>query len=109
MTALLAEITVTVKTSLLWSSRELVFQQIRDQDYALGCLLGLEPHSVRLWVVPKEDLWSMSGPQHAGRRGTDTHWLRFPASAPPPALSSFGGGLSAARTLLEEAADGGTI
>lgn len=92
-----------VKLSLLWGGGEFVFQQIRDQDYVVACLLGLEPQRVHLWAVPKQILWEHSTGQHTGAAALDTKWLRFPAHAPPPWLADYGGTLAKAKAALEEA------
>jgi hypothetical protein len=94
---------VEVKFSLLWGGGEFVFQQIRDQDYDVACLLGLEPQRVHLWAVPKTALWERATGQHTGAAAQDTKWLRFRAAAPPDWLSEFGGELPAARAALEQA------
>lgn len=95
---------VEVKLSLLWASGQFVFQQIRDQDYDVACLLGIESHRVHLWVVPKELLWKKSKWQHTGAGGRDTKWLRFQADNPEPWLASRGDTLGKAkRVLLKEA------
>lgn len=95
---------VEVKFSTLWKGGVFKFQQLRDQEYDLVALLGLEPQRVRLWFVPKRELWKPEMPgQHGGRAGTDTKWLTFLAAAPPPWLEAYGGTLSRARASLEEA------
>lgn len=98
------DLKVEVKLSTLWESGVFKFQQFRDQDYQVGVLLGIEPQRVSLWVVPKEDLWSIRMPfQHGGKEGRDTKWLSFRPEAPPEWLRSYGGTLADARAALEEA------
>lgn len=92
---------IVVKLSMLWSGTSIRFQQLKDQDYEYVCLLGLEPHAVRLWVVPKGEALRKGRPQHAG--GDDTTWIQFKAGSPPSWLSSYGGSLEKARSLLDEA------
>ena len=94
---------VEVKFSLLWGGGEFVFQQIRDQNYQVACLLGLEPQRVRLWAVPKDVLWAHATGQHTGAAAQDTKWLRFTAAKPPEWLREFGGSLTSAREALEKA------
>lgn len=94
---------VEVKFSLLWGGGEFVFQQIRDQDYEIACLLGLEPQRVRLWAVPKDVLWAHATGQHTGAAAQDTKWLRFAATDSPEWLRPFGGSLATARSALEKA------
>ena len=99
----IAGVRVEVKFSTLWGNGGFVFQQIRDQSYEVAALLGIEPQSVRLWVVPKDVLWAEATGQHTGAAATDTKWLRFPASRPPAWLRPYGGTLPEARAALEEA------
>jgi hypothetical protein len=93
---------VEIKFSTLWAGGGFVFQQIRDQTYQVAALLGIEPQAVRLWMVPKGDLWVRAAGQHTGANAQDTKWLRFPAAAPPDWLTRFGGSLAGARRSLEE-------
>jgi len=95
-------IAVEVKLSLLWGGGEFVFQQIRDQDYAVACLLGLQPLRVHLWVVPKDILRSHSTGQHTGAAAQDTKWLRFQANSPPTWLSPYGDTLAKAKAALKQ-------
>ncbi len=96
---------VEIKFSMLWASGEYVFQQIRDQRYDYALLLGLSPFSASCWVVPKAVLLEQSSkpgltPQHGGRAGRDTWWLRFPARSPVEWLAPYGGSLAAAYQRL---------
>jgi hypothetical protein len=94
---------VEVKLSLMWRSGKLVFQQLRDQDYEIACLLGLEPQRVYLWAIPKPIIWERATGQHTGATAQDTRWLRFPAIGPPKWLQPYGGTLAAAKGALEQA------
>jgi hypothetical protein len=94
---------VEVKFSLLWGGGEFVFQQIRDQDYGVACLLGLQPLRVHLWAVPKEVLRDHGTGQHTGAAAQDTKWLRFQASSPPTWLAPYGDTLARAKSALKEA------
>lgn len=85
---------IEIKFSTLWRSGQYVFQQLRDQDYLHVLLLGLSPHEVSIWMPPKMDAFENAIPQHGGKSGTDTRWLRFDASAPPAWLEPFGGSLA---------------
>lgn len=96
-------VAVEVKLSLLWRGGEFAFQQIRDQDYAVACLLGLEAQRVHLWAVPKDVLRDHSTGQHTGAAAQDTKWLRFLANDPPAWLAPYGDSLREARAALEEA------
>ncbi len=95
---------IEVKFSTLWEGGGFTFQQIRDQSYEIGALLGIQPQEVSLWFVPKAILWSDRVPfQHGGRKGRDTKWLSFQADTPPEWLRQYGGTLREARAALEEA------
>jgi len=96
---------VEIKLSTLWAGGGYKFQQIRDQRYEVAFLLALSPFNASGWVVPKPVLMERPfraglSPQHAGRAGTDTAWLAFPATQPPTWLAEFGGPLSAAFALM---------
>lgn len=93
---------VEVKFSLRWAGGEFVFQQIRDQNYEVAALLGIEPQSAYLWFVPKAQLWTCASAQHGGAKGKDTRWLRFRANDPPSWLREWGGSFSDARRALEK-------
>lgn len=97
---------VEVKFSMVWEGGLFVFQQIRDQNYQVVALLGIEPQAVRLWMVPKDELWRRALGQHTGAMAQDTKWLQFAAESPPDWLSGFGGTLAGARLALEEVQDG---
>ena len=74
---------VEVKTSLLWEGGWLSFQQLRDQDYEVACLLGIEPLQIQLWAVPKGVLWAHAIGQHGGLwrgRMRPSGVSRFPSS-----------------------------
>ena len=82
---------VEIKFSTPWNEKEYVFQQIRDQRYDWLFLLGLSPGAVHAWLAPKREGWAHAAPQHGGRRGTDTRWLRIRPDAPPAWLDAYGG------------------
>lgn len=87
-----------IKFSTLWESGAYTFQQIRDQDYQFLICLGISPFTAHCWVVSKELLREHvigHTPQHAGKAGSDTFWLSFPASTPPLWLRPYGGTLAA--------------
>ena len=87
----IGKIAAEVKFSTLWATGDYCFQQIRDQEYSHAVLFGLSPHAEHLWVVPKAVLWAHSTPQHTGKAGTETHWLKFNPSQPPDWLAPYGG------------------
>ena len=95
---------IEVKFSTLWESGAYKFQQIRDQNYEYAIFLGISPFDAHCWLVSKVVLRQhVIGhlPQHAGKAGTDTFWLSFPATNPPGWLSSCGGALTEAFKVLQ--------
>jgi len=95
---------VEIKFSTLWESGVYKFQQVRDQNYAYVICLGLSPFDAHCWVVSKDLLRvHVLGhtPQHAGKAGTDTFWLSFPATNPASWLSPCGGTLAQAFDALK--------
>lgn len=94
---------VEVKMSTRWESGQFVWQQIRDQDYTHIILLGVEPHQVRLWVVPKAIIVAHARPQHTGAQGVDTLWLSIDADHPPEWMTPHGGPLNAVIGPLQHA------
>jgi hypothetical protein len=94
---------VEIKFSTLWENGSYTFQQIRDQNYEYVICLGVSPFDAHCWVVSKAVLrLHVLGhtPQHAGKAGTDTFWLSFPAVSPPIWLSPHGGSLAQALRAL---------
>ncbi len=91
-----------IKFSTLWESGIYNFQQIRDQNYEYAICLGISPFGAGCWVLPKAILLEKLPAQHGGVRGSDTRWLQFPASAPPPWLTQYGGTLAQAYEVLKE-------
>jgi len=94
-----------IKFSTLWESGIYNFQQLRDQNYEYAICLGISPFVVGCWVIPKGDLLERLPIQHGGVRGSDTRWLQFPASRPPPWLRHHGGTLAEAYEVLRAIAD----
>ncbi|MCX7897442.1 MAG: hypothetical protein N2441_06175 [Rhodocyclaceae bacterium] len=94
---------VEIKFSTLWESGAYTFQQIRNQNYEFIICLGVSPFLAQCWVIPKIVLHEYvigHTPQHAGREGTDTYWLSFPAESPPAWIAPYGGQLSDAFAIL---------
>lgn len=87
---------VEIKLSTQWDSGEFRFQQIRNQDYKFIILLGVLPHEVKVWILPKKVALRYSTPQHTGKNGAETRWLAFDAENPPKWLSRYGGDVSRA-------------
>jgi hypothetical protein len=90
-----------VKLSLVWDDGRFVFQQIKDQNYDVVALLGLEPKSARLWIVPKAVLWKHADWQHTGKAGHDTKWFHFQTTKPPTWLQEYGGTSAKATKALK--------
>ena len=82
---------IEIKLSTQWDSGEFRFQQIRNQDYRFMILLGILPHEVKVWIIPKKVALKHSTPQHTGKTGAETRWLAFDAENPPRWLSRYGG------------------
>ena len=100
---------VEVKFSTLWESGAYTFQQIRDQNYEYAILLGISPFDAHCWVLSKSVLRQHvigHTPQHAGKTGTDTFWLSFPASNPYEWLRPYGGSLEQAYQVLRKSVTG---
>lgn len=96
---------VEVKFSTLWDNGTFVFQQIRDQDYAIVVCLGVEPFSAYMWAIPKSVLQDQPQgvtPQHGGARGTDTLWLRIDPENLPAWMGEWGGTLGQGSDSLRE-------
>ena len=88
---------VEIKFSTLWESGLYVFQQIRDQDYEYAVCLGVSPFDAHCWAISKDVLRQHvigHTPQHTGKDGKETFWIRFPVGAPPAWLSACGGALA---------------
>lgn len=94
---------IEIKTSMLWEGGEYVFQQFRDQNYEYAFCLGISPYTASAWVIPKSTIFQHAIPQHAGKAGSDTFWLRIEAASPPSWMSSWGGTLGKAIEVLRAA------
>lgn len=93
---------VRLKRATLWATDQYTFQQIRDEDYEYLMCLGLSPFVAHCWVIPKDVAMTRAAPQHGGRRGRDTRWIRpFPATDPPEWLRTYGGTLAEAGVVLQ--------
>lgn len=95
---------IEIKFSTLWGSGVYTFQQLRDQNYEYAFLLGISPFAAHGWFVSKSILRQHvigHTPQHAGRAGSDTFWLTFPATTPPAWLMPFGGTMSQVYEVIQ--------
>jgi len=95
---------IEVKTSSLWSGcRYYGFSQLRDQDYDLLFLLGISPHMLHAWAVPKEVALRHAFRQHNGAAGQEVRWLKYIYPDQPPAwIAPYGGDLNAGLGKLAE-------
>jgi hypothetical protein len=96
---------IEIKFSTLWGSGVYTFQQLRDQNYEYAFLLGISPFAAHGWFVSKSILRQHvigHTPQHAGKAGSDTFWLTFPATAPPTWLIPFGGTMSQVYEVMQQ-------
>ena len=82
---------VEIKLSTLWDTGVYKFQQIRDQEYSHAILLGVSPHRLHVWCVPKHVLMARSSTQHGGKNGSDTAWLTVSPGDVPDWLNQWGG------------------
>jgi hypothetical protein len=94
-------INMEIKFSTLWEGGQYVFQQLRDQDYSSVFCLGISPHDVHAWLIPKAVAWSHAIPQHGGKEGKDTKWLSFQANAVPSWMAPYGGSLAEALQAIK--------
>ncbi|WP_423918371.1 hypothetical protein [Candidatus Poriferisodalis sp.] len=92
-----------IKFSTRWQNGEYRFQQIRDQNYEFLFALGLSPHGIHGWVIPKtvlrEHVIGRMG-QHTGRGAAETDWLPVVPGEEPPWLRACGGSLEDVTVLL---------
>lgn len=91
---------VEIKFSMLWEKGEYVFQQFRKQNYEYALCLGISPRTAHCWIVPKSELFRHLAPQHTGKEGSETFWLRVKPHDPPDWLRTHGGSLSDAANIL---------
>ena len=86
---------IEIKCSTLWKSGGYKFQQLRDQNYDYAICLGISPHSVHCWILPKTlimERWKARDgirSQHGGSKGADTAWLNVKPHDPYPWLEPF--------------------
>lgn len=83
-----------VKMSTLWASGDYTFQAVRDTGYDTLVLLGISPHHVHLWAVPREAALSNVD------RTTGNGWITVPAASPPDWLAGYGGSPAHTRRVL---------
>jgi hypothetical protein len=100
----IAGLRVEVKTSLRWNSNRFVFLGLRDHDYDAVALLGLAPSKVRLWIVPKQLLWSRAKRQLRGVEGAGSKWFSLRVDASPAWLLRWGGSFAQAGDAIHNVA-----
>lgn len=91
---------VEMKCSMRWSDGTYAFQQIRDQDYDFVLMTGISPREISMWLVPKAVAMVISKPQHTGKDGQETRWLKFNTNNPPAELAPYGGRIELAEALV---------
>lgn len=94
-----------VKSSTMWKTGRYRFQQFRKISYDYAILLGIAPHEIHLWVIPKEAIQTHiegSNGQHTGAGATETDWYEIDPYNPPFWLEEWGGTPEAARRVLNE-------
>lgn len=62
-----------VKGSRPWEDGPFVFQQIRENGYDTGLLIGVAPDKIYGWWIERAVLWALASGQHGP--GRDTRWL----------------------------------
>lgn len=101
---------IEVKYSNLWSGGFYKFQQIRNQQYDYCFCLGISPHAVHAWLIPKAALFRGNKAglqhQHGGSGGQDTSWLTIFPDDPPQWLHAYGSTFTKVRDLLTQAGQG---
>lgn len=94
---------VQVKTSRLWKTGIYKFQQIRDRDYDFCLFLGVSPHDLHMWLVPKDvidvHVIGQLG-QHTGADSSETFWVEARPAFVSPWLAPYGNSLEDARFVL---------
>ena len=99
-----------VRTSTGWSGGGFKFQQLRHESYAAVFCLGITPHKVFAWVIPKGVIFKADGtiltkdgltPQHKGKGGSDTAWINVDVQSVPPWMTQYGDSIAKAMTVLK--------
>ena len=94
-----------VKFSTMWNTGKYKFQQFRKGPYDHVILLGLEPHDMHIWVVPKHVVETHivgSNGQHTGAGAAETDWIEVDPKAVPAWLEEWGGTLQASRRIFSQ-------
>ncbi|WP_156890699.1 hypothetical protein [Meiothermus rufus] len=91
-----------IKFSTLWEGGFYKFQQLRNQDYDAVFCLGVSPHEVHGWVIPKSIAWEKSDGQHKGKEALDTKWLTVYPDKVEDWLRPYGGNLYEVETALRK-------
>lgn len=92
---IISGVRVEIKMSTLWQTGIYKFQQLRNQDYDIVICLGLSPHDVHCWVLPKDvilEQWRLGKiGQHGGSEAKDTAWITVKPKSPQPWLTPQNG------------------
>lgn len=102
---------VEIKYSSLWGNGTYTFQQIRDQEYDYCLWIGVSPFDVHAWFIPKQYLLPNPPlgvkPQHKGKAGGDTWWMKnLDPENTPDWLGTFGGSLDLLEIQIRNAGSG---
>lgn len=94
-----------VKSSTMWKTGRYRFQQFRKIPYDYAVLLGIAPHDIHIWVIPKEEIETHiegSNGQHTGAGATETDWYEIDPYNPPTWIEEWGGTPEAARRVVNQ-------
>lgn len=96
---------IEIKTSTLWDTGTYRFQQIRpDQEWDVLWCLGLSPHAVHCWAIPKQVAVAYAPGQHSGQDASETLWLEIDPADPAAWLAPYGSTVARAVAALTAAA-----
>lgn len=105
---------VEIKYSSLWGNKTYTFQQLRNQDYDYYFWIGVSPHNIHAWFIPKDvilpDVPRGVTPQHNGSAGTDTWWIKNldPLNV-PDWLQPYGGSLDEVEKIIKKMPKGAYV
>ncbi|MGP5165653.1 hypothetical protein [Arthrobacter rhombi] len=94
-----------VKSSTMWNTGKYRFQQFRKGPYDHAILIGIAPHDMHIWVVPKIVIDTHivgSHGQHTGAGAAETDWYEVDPETVPNWLEEWGGTPRAARRILSQ-------
>jgi len=95
------KVPVEIKTSTLWDTGTYRFQQIRPaQAWDVLWCLGLSPHAVHCWAIPKQTAVAHAIGQHSGQSASETMWLEIDPAALGGWLAPYGASVDRAVAAL---------